>query len=135
MKVFSLNVRDYMIKSNKFNLFLCSVFVCNTQFTNAGFEEDWRSIQSEIERFNESELCLSKVFYVFEKSGDYLTKVLSLFSNEEIFESVKTHLLQVDRSFNNIDTLLTKILFENITSPEIQHLALFEFPKIKNKNR
>lgn len=112
---------------------LCSIFVCNTQFTNAGFNEDWDSIQSEIKKFDESKVYISDVFQTFEESESYVNSVLPIFSNKNIFEKVKTNLSQINRSFNNIDALLTKILSENITPIEVGHLALFKFQEIKNE--
>ena len=120
-----------MIKSNKFNILLCSAFVCNTQFSNADFNEDWVLVQSEIKNFNKYKDYLSEVFEKYENTGYYIENVLCTFSNKDIFENTKRNLLQLNHSFNTIDKLLNKILTENITTDEILDLALFKFPNIK----
>ena len=122
-----------MIKSNKFNILLCSAFVCNTQFSNADFNEDWAWVQSEIKNFNESKAYLSEVFKRYEGTGAYRQNVFCTFSNKDIFENTKRNLLQLKSSFNKIDDLLGKILEENITTLEIFDLVLFKFPKIKKE--
>jgi|GEM_PF-4009970 len=120
-----------MIKSNKFNILLCSAFVCNTQFSNAGFEEDWASVKDKIKQFNEYKDYLSRVFEKYENTGYYIKNVLRIFGNKDIFEGTRNNLLNLKRSFVEIEKLLNKILTENITTYEIFNLALFKFPNIK----
>ncbi len=122
-----------MLKSNKFNLLLCSVFVCSTQFTNADFNEDWNLIQSEIKEFNESKSYLSETFQPLVESYYILEDLSFVLGDNNAFKKIKTNLFKLYHSFNNINKILDKISDKKITTGEISKLALIQFPNMNQE--